>query len=855
MWRLAAHTLRVRKGGFLATFIAMFFGTTIVLACGGVMETGVSADAPPQRLAGAPVVLAGDRSYALPKENPGDPEEDTHIATLPEQHRIDAGLAGRIERLPGVRDAIGDVSFTATVFRDGRPAGEGTAGHGWASAALTPYSLTSGAPPVRPGEVVLDESVAGESGVSVGDRIELGAGGSVAGYRVTGIAMAPDDREISEPALFVSGPEAQRLSGHPGRVDAIGVLTDPGAETEVRQRLHETYAPRGLVALSGDERGTAEFPEVFSSTENLIIVGAVSGSMAIMVAMFVVSSTLSLSVRQRQREVALLRAIGTTPGQIRWMVLGEALAVSALAIIAGLIPGFLLGRVLFAAMSGSVVPEAVEFHAGPIPAVVAAGATLLTAVVSALVAVRRAATTRPTEALMDAGVQRRWLSRPRLLSAIVFLAGGVALAVVTMTVMDGPLAQATAGPAVITWAVGIALLSPGLTRLCIRALGRPVRAMFGLTGYLATMNARARTIRMAAAVTPIMLATGVATANLYLQTTAAGAAEEAYTAHLRADAVLTSSVGGLPAGLLEDVRRLPGVSAASGFVTSTGFIERPYDGVQSEDGTPLQGISARGIERTTELPVTGGTLAALRGNTVALPREHAAELGLGVGDTITMRFGDNTSERLRIVALYAADAGFETILLPGELLAAHTTSGLPSQLLVRAQPDADPDGLTGALEDLAARQAGIQVADAGELGAAYRVGLETQAFVNYLMIGAIVAYTALSVVNTLVMATTNRRREFGLQRLTGCTGDQVMRMMTAEAGIVAVAGVVLGTVASLVSLIPFSIAVSGWPLPSGPLWMYLAVIVAAGGLTFAATLVPTRRALRSAPAEAARDAE
>ena len=115
----------------------------------------------------------------------------------------------------------------------------------------------------------------------------------------------------------------------------------------------------------------------------------------------------------------------------------------------------------------------------------------------------------------------------------------------------------------------------------------------------------------------------------------------------------------------------------------------------------------------------------------------------------------------------------------------------------------------------------------------------------------IVLYTAISVVNTLVMATAQRRREFGLQRLIGSTRGQVLRMMAVEGGIVAVIGVVLGTIVSTGSLVPFSLVVSGTPMPSGPLWIYLSVVGAAGLLALSATLVPTWLALRARPAEAA----
>lgn len=61
------------------------------------------------------------------------------------------------------------------------------------------------------------------------------------------------------------------------------------------------------------------------------------------------------------------------------------------------------------------------------------------------------------------------------------------------------------------------------------------------------------------------------------------------------------------------------------------------------------------------------------------------------------------------------------------------------------------------------------------------------------MVGLFLVYAAISMVNTLVLHTAHRRREFGLQRLIGSTRGQIMRMMTVEALLVAVIGSVLGT--------------------------------------------------------------
>ena len=853
MFRIALRTLRFRKGGFAATFIALFFGASMVMACGGLLETGVRTDAPAERLAGAQLVITGDQTYHLPKQNPNDEEEDSESAKLTERVRLDRSLVDAVRGVPGVAAAVADVSFPVTGLRDGHPVSseKQPLGHAWDSARLTPYSIVAGEQPNAPGQVALDQTLAQRYGVTAGGTLDVLVRGETQHLTVTGV-VAPAG-QVSVPAMFFPDADATRFASQPDKVDAIGVLAAPGTDPgQLEQRIGNVLRDKQVSILTGDKRGLAEFLEVAKSEEALIVLAAVIGGFAAMVAMFVVASTLGLSIQHRYRELALLRAIGTTPRQLRRMVLGEALVVGVLATALACAPGAFFGNWLFGQLEDlGVVSSIIEFHQGWIPTVVGIGAGLLTTIVAGYVAAWRAGATRPTEALAEAATQRRWLSPTRIIGAVLCFGGGIALAIVTVTAFTGPIAASTAGPSVMLWAIGLAFISPGITKLMTAVLRWPLRSFTGLAGYLAMLNAKARTVRLAAAVTPIMLATGIATANVYLQTTQVEAAKDAFAKDLRADVVLTSTTGGgLSKDLLGTVRSVPGVAGASEFVATTGYIERPYDSAGAEDGWPIQGVSADGTAAIA-VDLTAGSLGGLRGDTIALPASVASKLGRGVGDTLGLRLGDRSTVDARIVALYNDSPGFEKMLMPAELVERHTTNGLPAQILVKAADGVPSEQLVSALGKLVADRPGVAVADRNAVTEAYANEQEIQASVNYLLVGMIMAYTAISVVNTLVMATARRRREFGLQRLTGSTRGQVLRMMGVEAILVTAIGVVLGTIVSAGTLVPFSLVVNGTPVPSGPLWIYLAIIGAAGLMTTLATILPTWFATRPRPAEAA----
>src|SRR5205807_7161830 len=152
-----------------------------------------------------------------------------------------------------------------------------------------------------------------------------------------------------------------------GRLDAIGVLAAPGFDAS---RLRA--AARSAVVLTGDARGRGEYPELQQTRTTLIPVTAAFAGLAVFIAMFVVASTLGLSIQQREREIALLRAVAATPGQIRRMIAWEAAIIALVGSAAGIWPGILVGRALgHGLVRHGIVPPNATVRADWIPAAAA----------------------------------------------------------------------------------------------------------------------------------------------------------------------------------------------------------------------------------------------------------------------------------------------------------------------------------------------------------------------------------------------------------------------------------------------------------------------------------------------------
>ncbi|MFJ8006915.1 FtsX-like permease family protein [Streptomyces fagopyri] len=851
MLRLALLTLKTRKGGFAGTFVALLLGAAVLSACGILLESGVRAGSSPERYAAADVVVAGRQEVALTlKDLDGTTVEESQ--PLPERVPLRASSAARISGVDGARSVIADRGATVRlVTAAGRPVpgrhGAAVEAHNWSSLGLGDFRLTTGHAPGAAGQIVLDTETAGRAGVRPGDEIRLMSASVPRAFEVSGLVALKDGRSPRRSVVFLG--DADLRHSLPGAsVEAFGVLAAPGTSPQrladaVRSALHDDT----LAVHTGEGRGRAEFLDVTLSGSNLVVLAAAVGGNVLLVAVFVLYATTSLSIRHRRREIALLRAIGTTPGQIRRMVAVEAAVTGLAAGVLGCPAGLLLVHQLRDRFAGhGVVPPDFGLAVSPLPFLAAVLVTVLTALAAVVSASHRATRIRPTEALGEAAVETPGLGRGRRITgyALLVLSAGI---FVTGTVQDTDFFTLVglADSLVLLLVIAVAVLGPLVARTAVRLLG-PLLGRTGVTGWLAAAHTRANAGRLAGAITPLVLAVSFASTVVFAQTTGLRESADQVRAGLLADHVLTAPAGVSPE-LARKVRGMKGVASATGLVTSKAVAAGRLLGADEAVSLGVQGVDPRALGTVLDLRPEKGDLGDLSRDTVAISTTAASWLGLGVGDTARLHLGDGTPFRGKVVAVYARGFGFADLTMDHDVLLAHTTGKADRSVLVRSAASAP--GLTRALSDAAAAYPGTVLRD----GLAVDDQLAEQranAWVNYLVVGVIIAYTAITVVNTLAMGTAARRREFALLRLSGTTRRQVAGMMRRESVVVIASGVGVGTLLAVFPLVLVSLAMSGSPLPAVPGLGFLAIAGSTAVLAAAGTMVPTRLLLRIRPVEA-----
>ncbi|MCP2340906.1 ABC transporter permease [Actinomadura rupiterrae] len=779
------------QGASLGVFATLLLAAVLVGSFGVLLESGLRAHAPVERYRAAKAVVTAPGNVEIRTKSPGA-KPKTQKRPRTELPRIPVAAADRLRQVLGVRAVVPDVSFPVVAS-----GGAVLSGHGWDSAALRPAALAAGRAPQASDEVVLPAGTEAR----VGQTIKLQANGAPTAYRVTGLVG-------SGPAAAYFAPDtAFGLSGHPGFANAFGVLADHGTKIgDLRA------AAPGLSVLTGSARGDAEDPSVAAVRPDVVEMGAAVGGTSLITALIVVGGLLGLQARRRSREYALLRAVGATPGQVRGTIVREALRTALPAAAIGGVLSLGGGALLHAAMHGKgVLPPGLGLALSPLPALGSFALTVAATVVVALLASLRVSGIRPAQALGETAADPVEPRRRRIVAGALMLAGGLASLGVTLQA-SGDAAAASLSSMVMSLMVGVALLSPVLARFGARILGGVVVRFSPTTGRLARHAAAAAAPRAGAVLTPVALVIAFALVQLSGVATTMDATAAQASAADRAERVVVSSGPGVPSEIAEAVRNVPGVAAVTPVRRTTVVMARKEMGDTKLRSLPARGLGADAA-RTVDAKLVKGGLDGLTGTSVALGKDIAG--GARIGSSLTLWLGDGTRISARVVAVYDRALGLGSVLLPRDLVAAHSGSALDDHVLVRCSGPCSPQ-TSRALDAVTARYTGVRAVDHAAFGEATSRELRTQELLSQIIVAAIGGFVLAGVVTTRVLATTSRRRELALLRKVGATRAQVRGSVRLEGLIVFGTGAAAGLAVAAVTTAALAVFVSGQPIPSLP---------------------------------------
>src|ERR671918_787333 len=745
--------------------------------------------------------------------------------------RLDASLVDQVADVEGVAVASGDVwGFAQVVDKDGEPvgnpgAGPPTLGANWPESELNTWTLVDGTAPKGERDVVLDKGVADDAGYTVGDQATVLVRGAPLDVTVTGIArIGGADSPGGATFTMFTTEAAQRYVGEVGKFDSISIAADEGgSQRELVDRL-EAVVPAGVEAVTGatvtDESQDA-MREGLSFFNTFMLVFAL---VALLVGGFIIFNTFFITVSQRTREKALLRAIGASRRPALGLVAGIPLAAGLKALLAGF--GFPIpaGGVVLATSS----------------AVIAFSAGVIVTLVAALSPSRKAAKVPPVAAMRDVAVgSTGYGSRQRIYVGVAVLAFGV-VALLYGLFGDPGNALAIVGLGVLLVFFGVSVLGRTVALPLSRIIGLPLPHLRGISGHLARENAMRNPKRTAITASALMIGVGLVTfITIFAASTKASfsnTVDRAFTG----DFVVTAGGGmvGVSPEFTNQVNELPEVETAGG--VRAGLAE--IDG----DSEQLLGVSPEALDIFDVDPVAGSP-DDLDATSIAVMEDVADDKGLSIGDPVPVEFTATGTQNMTLALIYDRNPGVENEWLVGtDAFAANYPDQVDVQVFVKKAADVPASEALAAVERGAENYPGTDVLDQSEYKEEQMGVVDQMLGLVYALLALAILIALLGIGNTLALSIVERTRELGVLRAVGMTRAQLRSTIRWESVIIAVQGALLGLVIGVFF---------GWALVTAlqdeglntftvPILSLVVVVVLAALAGIVAAVLPARRAAK-----------
>ena len=761
----------------------------------------------------------------------------------PGEAYLDETLLAEVQEVDTVDVAAGSVGgFAQMIDSNGEPiGGQGppTLGFSWVDdPALNSLTIAdgNGRAPTSAGEVVIDVATATSEDLAVGDQIDIQTIGGIDTFTIVGLANFGSEDNLAGATLSAFElNQAQVLLDLEGKLSAIDVLAVDGVEPDTLVADISTVLPTGAEAVTGEQQTQEQLDQVteglgFLSTALLAFAGV-----AVFVGAFVIQNTFRITVAQRVRELALLRAVGATGSQVTVLVLIEAAIIAVVASAIGVLAGIGVAELIKVAMdaAGLGIPDGpltIEPRTIVISMTVGIGVTLF----AALLPARRASSIPPVAAMSETGARAtpKSLRTRACVGSTLAAVGGLAMTFGLLLENGGSLALVAIGA--VGLFMGMSTLAPLVARPVARVLSAPMR---GITGKLAKENTIRQPRRTASTASALMIGIAlVAFASIFaasIKASVTDTLEESFPADL-AFASTNFNVGVSPVAIDElDAQEEYSVVSS----VSLGYIE--IDGEELD----VAGVDPDTVTRVYDL---GPSIEMNElGDDLLVHEEVLDTNGWAVGDDIVVLYPGAASDTVEIAGTFT-DPTFANYVIAEEVFFENISDNRIAIAFARLA-----EGVT-IEEGQAAADVALAEFPTVDVNTQSDQIAEAEAQVDQLvtlftgLLGLALVIALLGIANTLALSIVERTREIGLLRAVGMTRRQVRRMVRWEALITAVFGAILGVLIG--SVIGFGVVSSladdglgSFALPAGQLMIWLIVAAVAGLI---ASLGPARKAAR-----------
>ena len=316
-------------------------------------------------------------------------------------------MVAQVRAVDGVAETAGYVSTSAAVAVHGKvveTGGSPTLFFGGAPSSMSSHTYLQGAYPTRHGDVGIIEKLAKDQKLTLGSPITVISQKGPQQARVSGIFRFGAESSLGGSLILnTTLADAQSWFDMPGRISEIDVKAVPGVSADaLAQRVRAALPPEAVVK-TGTQAAADQAKQISDAIGTFLKPALLSfGGIAVLVGAFIIFNAFSMTVAQRRREFAMLRALGASRRQVLLSLTGEALTMGVLASLVGLAAGLGVASAvnqLFKAMKIDIPHSGLVLQ--PRTVIVALAVGVVVTLLSAVLPAARATRVPPMAALQE----------------------------------------------------------------------------------------------------------------------------------------------------------------------------------------------------------------------------------------------------------------------------------------------------------------------------------------------------------------------------------------------------------------------------------------------------------------------
>ncbi|MDU0479187.1 FtsX-like permease family protein [Staphylococcus chromogenes] len=663
-------------------------------------------------------------------------------------------------------------------------------------------TLKDGKKPEAKGEIAVNEGALKKGNLKVGDKTTVV---TPAGRHEMTITGTFDAKAVTAGMIGIAFTEPDFLENFTdgSHVQLLTIALRDGQDAgSAKDKLAEAYPNYGVQTGQALVEQATEMISKGLSFINYVL-WAFAG-IALLVGTFIISNTFAMIVAQRNRELALLRAVGASRRQITRSVVFEAIVVGVIGSIIGIAAGVGLTQLLMAVIRAQGMPLpsgglGLDTKSVVVPLVVG----VLITVLSAWAPARRAGSIHPVQAMRAGDSSSNNSLVVRTVFGSLMMVAGIALALLGTFVESiggiGPRCGVIGGGAAAI-IVGLWLAGPAFAGPLVGSLGRIVGAPFGAVGKLAATNSQRNPRRTAATAFALTLGLMMVSSIGMLGATMRDSMSDMIDDSLNADFVLSSSGGaqlGVPKDVPDVVAKVDGVSSVTTMYTAPVIM----NGAKMDDsfGPPAMLVLRGDLSQAVKVTMKEGSLELPEDQPGVLIAQSTAErFQLKVGDEVTLNSLSGGEAKAPVKGIYEQNTSLDRAVLSNKSATELADDQAISIKAIYVKSDSGQTAdMREKLEDAVAQHLVVAVKDKNEFIGQTTSVINQMLTILYALLALSVIVAILGIVNTLALSVIERRQEVGMLRAVGTQRGQIRTMIYIESAVIAFYGALLGAVVGL----------------------------------------------------------